>query len=106
MNEMDILSPADVVISTLPGTVAVSLSSLARTQHASLLDVAYSPWPSARSAEWNVAGGESVSGLRMLAHQALIQVRIFVTGSPCEVLPREEEIQNAMFAAVGLTAAE
>jgi shikimate dehydrogenase len=57
-----------------------------------------------RSAEWNVSGGEAVSGLRMLAHQALIQVRIFVSGSPIDVLPREVEIKNAMFAAVGLSA--
>jgi shikimate dehydrogenase len=40
----------------------------------------------------------------MLAHQALIQVRIFVSGSPIDVLPREVEIKNAMFAAVGLSA--
>lgn len=104
LDDMPTLSPADVVISTLPGTVAVSLEQLPRIERATLLDVAYSPWPSSRSAEWNLAGGESVSGLRMLAHQALIQVRIFVTGSPVDVLPREEEIKNAMFAAVGLSA--
>ena len=104
LHDMATLSPADVVISTLPGTVAVSLATLPRTDHATLLDVAYSPWPSARSAEWNVSGGEVVSGLRMLAHQALIQVRIFVSGSPLDVLPREVEIKNAMFKAVGLSA--
>jgi shikimate dehydrogenase len=104
VDDMPALSPADLVISTLPGTVAMSLASLPRTKRATLLDVAYSPWPSARSAEWNVSGGEAVSGLRMLAHQALIQVRIFVSGSPIDVLPREVEIKNAMFAAVGLSA--
>lgn len=102
LSEMSFLSPADVVISTLPGTVALSLDPLPRTAHATLLDVAYSPWPSSRSAEWNVSGGEAVSGLRMLAHQALVQVRIFVSGSPVDVLPREENILQAMFAAVGL----
>lgn len=102
LNDMSVLSPADVVISTLPGTVALSLDPLPRTAHATLLDVAYSPWPSSRSAEWNVAGGDAVSGLRMLAHQALIQVRIFVTGSPVDVLPREEEMLQAMFTSVGL----
>lgn len=104
IEDMEELSPANVVISTLPGTVAMSLEKLPRSARATLLDVAYSPWPSARSAEWNVSGGEAVSGLRMLAHQALIQVRIFVSGSPVDVLPREEEIKNAMFAAVGLSA--
>lgn len=102
LGEMSLLSPAEIVISTLPGTVALSLDVLPRTAHATLLDVAYSPWPSSRSAEWNVAGGEAVSGLRMLAHQALVQVRIFVTGSPVDVLPREEEILHSMFEAVGL----
>ncbi|MDH6532999.1 shikimate dehydrogenase [Aurantimicrobium minutum] len=103
LEDMSSLTPADVVISTLPGTVAFSLDQLPRTARATLLDVAYSPWPSSRSAAWNVAGGEAVSGLRMLAHQALIQVRIFVTGSPVDVLPREEVIKNAMFASVGLS---
>lgn len=100
---MDGLSPADAAISTLPGTVELSLSALPRAERATLLDVAYNPWPSARSAEWNVAGGESVSGLRMLAHQALIQVRIFVNGSPLEVVPCEDEVKHAMFKAVGLS---
>jgi shikimate dehydrogenase len=38
----------------------------------------------------------------MLAHQALMQVRIFVGGSPFEVLPEEEAVKSAMFASVGL----
>lgn len=104
LTNMDGLSPADAAISTLPGTVELSLSTLPRTERATLLDVAYNPWPSSRSAEWNVAGGESVSGLRMLAHQALIQVRIFVNGSPVDAVPRENDVKHAMFNAVGLSA--
>lgn len=104
LTNMEVVSPADAAISTLPGTVDLSLSTLPRTQRATLLDVAYNPWPSSRSAEWNLAGGEAVSGLRMLAHQALIQVRIFVTGSPVDVVPREDDVKLAMFNAVGLSA--
>lgn len=96
------ISEVDVAISTLPGDVVQSLASLSRTLQATLLDVAYSPWPSARAGEWASAGGEVVSGLRMLAHQALMQVRIFVGGSPFEVLPEEEAVKSAMFASVGL----
>jgi shikimate dehydrogenase len=96
------ISEVDVAISTLPGDVVQSLSPLSRTSQATLLDVAYSPWPSVRAGEWASAGGEVVSGLRMLAHQALTQVRIFVGGSPFDVLPDEVTVKNAMFAAVGL----
>lgn len=96
------ISEVDVAISTLPGDVVQSLSSLSRTPQATLLDVAYSPWPSARAGEWASAGGEVVSGLRMLAHQALMQVRIFVGGSPFDVLPEEDSVKSAMFASVGL----
>ena len=96
------LSLVDVAISTLPGDVSLSLSELPRTSRATLLDVAYSPWPSARAAEWAQAGGDVVSGLRMLVHQALIQVRIFVNGSPFASLPEESVVLQAMFASVGL----
>lgn len=102
IDSMDTLSPVDVAISTLPGNVELSLSSLARTARATLLDVAYNPWPSTRGVEWSQAGGEVVSGLRMLTHQALIQVRIFLTGSPFEELVHESDVKAAMFGAVGL----
>ena len=102
LETMETLSPVDVAISTLPGDVELSLSPLPRTARATLLDVAYNPWPSKRGAQWSQAGGEVVSGLRMLAHQALIQVRIFVNGSPCEELQNETDVKVAMFHAVGL----
>jgi shikimate dehydrogenase len=100
--EIHMITEVDVAISTLPGDVVQSLSALSRSPQATLLDVAYSPWPSARAGEWASAGGEVVSGLRMLAHQALMQVRIFVGGSPFEELQNEEVVKSAMFAAVGL----
>ena len=102
IEDISSISEVDVAISTLPGNVVQSLSSLSRTTQATLLDVAYSPWPSLRATEWASAGGEVVSGLRMLAHQALMQVRIFVGGSPFEVLADEEAVKSAMFASVGL----
>lgn len=102
LDSMAEIAAVDVAISTLPGDAYLSLSELPRTSRATLLDVAYSPWPSARATEWSQGGGEVVSGLRMLAHQALMQVRIFVTGSPFETLPREDEVVKAMFASVSL----
>jgi shikimate dehydrogenase len=101
-NAMAQLSEVDLVISTLPGDVELSLADLPRSPRATLLDVVYNPWPSVRATEWSVAGGEVVSGLRMLAHQALIQVRIFVTGSPLQPIDNEQSIKNAMFSVVGL----
>jgi shikimate dehydrogenase len=96
------IAEVEVAISTLPGDAEQSLVGLPKTSRATLLDVAYSPWPSARGAEWATLGGEVVSGLRMLAHQAVVQVRIFVNGSPFEPLHSEVAVKEAMFAAVGL----
>lgn len=42
-----------------------------------LLDVAYDPWPSALATAWELAGGVVVSGLAMLVHQGVEQVKLF-----------------------------
>lgn len=42
-----------------------------------LLDVAYDPWPSVLAAAWEGAGGRVVSGLSMLVHQGVEQVKLF-----------------------------
>ena len=102
LSQIEDVSPVDLAISTLPGDIEQSLHLLSRTPHAALLDVAYSPWPSRRGTEWASSGGEIISGLRMLAHQALIQVRIFVHGNPFEKLPNEESVKRAMFESVSL----
>ncbi|MEO6827550.1 MAG: shikimate dehydrogenase [Microbacteriaceae bacterium] len=93
----------DLVISTLPGTAAVDIPVLfpaTTRQRALLLDVAYEPWPSALCRAWNDAGGTAVSGLDMLAQQALAQVRIFVGGDPLRRLPGEDRVFDAMRRAV------
>jgi shikimate dehydrogenase len=96
------LAPASVAISTVPGSANVSLEELARFEGAVLLDVAYDVWPSPRATEWTSRGGVGVSGLSMLAFQALKQVRIFVADAPDSPLPDEPTIAAAMFASVGL----
>jgi shikimate dehydrogenase len=91
------------VISTLPGMTEHGLDYPQTVrQHAVLLDVAYEPWPSALAAAWNEAGGTVVSGLEMLLHQAIEQVRIFVTGEEGGALPNERHVSAAMREAVGL----
>jgi shikimate dehydrogenase len=90
-----------VTICTLPGSVHVDLPAdglAGRT----LIDVAYAPWPTTRAVAWQAAGGSAVSGLHMLVRQAVLQVRIFVSGSPEIALGDEKQVRAAMSAAVGL----
>ena len=93
------------VISTLPGRAEHTVTySKAVRETAVLLDVAYEPWPSALALSWDEAGGAVVSGLEMLLHQAIGQVRIFVTGEEGGALPEEAAVVAAMRSAVGLGA--
>jgi shikimate dehydrogenase len=96
------VTTTDLAISTIPGAAEVSLSSLSRSADAVLLDAAYDVWPSARAQEWEASGGRTVSGLSMLAYQAIKQVRIFVADSPGIPIANENAVAQAMFASVGL----
>ncbi|WP_104082581.1 shikimate dehydrogenase [Cryobacterium sp. Y11] len=97
---------SDLVISTLPGgTVLPTALPLALRERTTLFDVAYSPWPSAVAASWESAGGTVLNGLGMLLHQALIQVRVFVTADPFEPLPGESDVLAAMRGALTREAA-
>jgi shikimate dehydrogenase len=90
-----------VTICTLPGPVGVDLPA-ADLAGRILIDVAYSPWPTTRAVAWQAAGGSAVSGLHMLVRQAVLQVRVFVSGSPEVALEREAEVLSAMTRVVGL----
>ncbi|MFF1879219.1 shikimate dehydrogenase [Leifsonia sp. NPDC058230] len=95
----------DLVISTLPGGVTTDARYTDSTRRRSvLLDVSYDPWPSVLASAWQAVGGRVVSGLAMLAHQALLQVRIFVSGDPLEPLEDEDAVLAAMLEAVGIDA--
>ncbi|MFC6355437.1 shikimate dehydrogenase [Luethyella okanaganae] len=86
-----------LVISTLPGGTETGVVFPAELRAASvLLDVAYEPWPSELARDWQDAGGVVVSGLGMLLHQALLQVRIFVSGDSFQALPNEVAVLAAM----------
>lgn len=87
----------DLVISTLPGGPVLASEFPAELRSTALLfDVSYSPWPSSLARSWQAAGGTVGSGLGMLLHQALIQVRVFVNGDPFEPLPGEAAVLEAM----------
>jgi len=94
-------SSSTVTICTLPGSVHVQMPA-AELAGRILIDVAYSPWPTTRAVAWQAAGGSAVSGLHMLVRQAVLQVRIFVSGSPEVALEREAEVLSAMTRVVGL----
>ena len=100
---------ADVplTIATLPGDAPVpdaAADALARSG-GHLLDVVYGHWPTALSAAWERAGGTARSGLGMLLHQALLQIRIFRHGESDTPLDREAEALEAMRHALGEHAA-
>ena len=85
------------VISTLPARAADAWVPALGDGSSVLLDVAYDPWPSQLAASW---GGEVISGLHMLVHQAVEQVRLF-TGLDFDT-QRTENVTNAMYQALGL----
>jgi shikimate dehydrogenase len=92
---------ADLVINTLPGDVDpddVPEADLGDV----LMEVPYDPWPTPRASRWAKRDGLVVSGLEMLLHQAIEQVRIFTTGEEGGELDDEDEVVAAMREAVGL----
>jgi shikimate dehydrogenase len=94
---------ADAVISSLPpqAIVPVTFTKELRSS-ATLFDVAYDPWPTPLAASWQAVQGRVVPGIDMLVNQALVQVRVFLTGDPVAELPDEAAVLRAMRGAIGL----
>jgi shikimate dehydrogenase len=88
----------DLLVNTIPG----DLDDAAADDAGAFLEVIYDGWPSPRAARWLEAGRPVVSGLEMLLHQALGQVRIFTTGDQDAPLPDEPSVVAAMRASVDL----
>ncbi|PRB13440.1 shikimate dehydrogenase [Microbacterium sp. MYb62] len=96
-------APADAVeltIATLPSgtTLPVDVAATLAATGGVLFDAAYAPWPSALAATWR--HGAALSGLGMLLHQAVRQIRIFRHGDPAVPLPDEATMIAAMRAAL------
>ena len=96
------LVPAhEVVAWTLPnGVPPLGMVPEAVRRASTLLDVTYHPWPSALAQQWQNVDGAVVSGRDMLLHQAVRQVRLFVSGSNAEPLPDEAGVESVMAAAL------
>jgi shikimate dehydrogenase len=75
---------AELVVSTLPRTVADGLAGRAWSAAQAVLDVVYDPWPTALAAAAAARGATVVSGALMLLHQAAAQVEL-MTGQPAPV---------------------
>lgn len=76
---------ADVLVSTVPAEAAAPYAE-ALAAVPVLLDAIYDPWPTPLAQAVSARGGEVISGLQMLLHQAFSQVEQF-TGRPA---PREQ----------------
>jgi shikimate dehydrogenase len=102
VHALDHASPSTALtIATLPSGTALPaqiVESLAAGGGA-LFDAAYAPWPSALASAWN--DGTVISGLGMLLHQAVRQIRIFRHGDPAVPLPDEPVVIAAMRGALG-----
>lgn len=96
-----VVEGADVVAWTLPNGVALrdAMPFDARTT-AVALDVTYHPWPGPLAAQWLEVGGRVASGRDMLLHQAVRQVRFFVSGQTDAPLDDESGIEHVMRAAL------
>ena len=77
------LEDVDVVVSTIPADVAARHADTVGATPL-LLDAIYDPWPTPLAAAVEAAGGQVISGLQMLLHQAFAQVEQF-TGLPAPV---------------------
>ena len=91
-----------VTIATLPGDAPVpdAAADVLAGAGGLLLDVVYGHWPTALASAWGRAGHPAVSGLGMLLHQALLQVRIFTSGDPDVPVDDESAVLAAMREAI------
>lgn len=86
-----------LTVATLPGDapVADEIADALASSGGGLYDVVYGRWPTDLAAAWD-PDQPTWSGLGMLLHQALLQVRIFVTGDADQPLPDEDAVLTAM----------
>ncbi|PTT18363.1 shikimate dehydrogenase [Microbacterium sp. HMWF026] len=87
----------DATIAALPGgTDLGAIAGVLASTSGPLVDVVYGGWPTPLARAWDRAGVAAHDGLRMLLHQALLQVRVFVGADPTVPLAREAEVLAAM----------
>jgi len=96
-----VVEGTDVVAWTLPNGVPLDRElPVSARERAVALDVTYHPWPGPLAAQWIAAGGRVASGRDMLLHQAVRQVRLFVSGQTEHPIEAEPAVEAAMAAAL------
>lgn len=80
-----VIADVDALVSTIPALAAAGYADRLASVPV-LLDAIYDPWPTPLAEAVAAAGGEVISGLQMLLHQAFSQVEQF-TGQPA---PRQQ----------------
>lgn len=93
----------DLVVSTLPSGSGANWDIPQRVRASAVFfDVNYDPWPSPLASHWAECDQLVISGLRMLAFQAIAQIRLFVNEDVETPLPEEGAVLSAMFDSVHL----
>jgi shikimate dehydrogenase len=67
---------APLVVATTPAGATDALAEAVPERPTALFDVLYDPWPTELAARWSMCGGAVVSGLDLLVHQAVHQVKL------------------------------
>jgi shikimate-5-dehydrogenase len=89
------LPEAEVVISTLPPGAADTLGGQQWATRPVVLDVVYTPWPTALAASAIGAGCQTISGLAVLLYQAVAQVEL-MTGHRAPVAQMRAALDTAV----------
>jgi shikimate dehydrogenase len=89
------LPPADVVISTLPANAGDAVRWASGHPPAVVFDAVYAPWPTELAQRGAAEGAQIISGLDMLLHQAVEQVRLF-TGRPGPLEAMRAALEHAV----------
>lgn len=76
-----LIDKVDLLVSTVPGTAIGSRSHELVDSSQAVFDVVYDPWPTDLARAAGESGIPLISGLDLLAHQAVLQVDL-MTGSP------------------------
>ncbi|KAA9111611.1 shikimate dehydrogenase [Microbacterium rhizomatis] len=92
------LEPVTLTLATIPGDAVIPDGSvdLLAESGGGLFDAVYGTWPTPLARAWAARGLPAHSGLGMLLHQAVLQVRIFVSGDADRPLPNEPLVLEAM----------
>ena len=87
-----------LTIATLPGDADLSdaVTDALATAGGSLFDVVYGTWPTVLGSAWERAGLPAASGLGMLLHQAVRQIRVFANGTPDTPVADEDAVLAVM----------